>query len=165
VSDAELEPTDPDVQRVVPKVRRGDMTQMSFAFEVVKESWETLDDGAELRRLEEVRLWDVSVVAFAAYEETDAALRHQAFDVLAAKAGISTAKRARLVAGLVHGEVPTDLVPVLRNAALALSALAAGAPVSRVTPVAQPKPPERPKTVPLAVRKRRLHVLSNGLPA
>lgn len=74
--DAELDPADPDVMRLVPKLERGDVSQMSFAFTVSKETWEVLDDDTELRTIEAVDpLWDVSAVTFPAYEGTDAALR------------------------------------------------------------------------------------------
>ena len=73
---AELDPADVDVARVVPKLERGDLSKMSFAFSVSKETWEILDDGDELRTIEDINpLWDVSVVTFPAYDGTDAALR------------------------------------------------------------------------------------------
>lgn len=76
---ADLDPDDSDVARLLPKLERGDVSKMSFAFSVAKESWETLDDGDELRTVEDVKpLWDVSAVTFPAYSGTDAALRAQA---------------------------------------------------------------------------------------
>ena len=76
---AELDPADTDVARLVPKLERGDVSKMSFAFSVSKETWEILDDGDELRTIEAVDpLWDVSAVTFPAYAGTDAALRAMA---------------------------------------------------------------------------------------
>jgi HK97 family phage prohead protease len=76
---AALDPADVDVARLVPKLERGDVNKMSFAFTVSKESWEILDDGDELRTIEAVEpLWDVSAVTFPAYDGTDAALRAKA---------------------------------------------------------------------------------------
>lgn len=60
---------------------RGDVTQMSFAFDMVSYEWTYLADGTELLRHTEVALWDVSTVTYPAYVETDAALR---MDLLAA---------------------------------------------------------------------------------
>ena len=59
--DAELDPDDPDVQRLLPKVRRGDLCSMSFAFRAVRQSF---DEDYENRVLLEVSLdhGDVSVV-------------------------------------------------------------------------------------------------------
>ncbi len=55
-------------------MQRGDVNQMSFLFRAVKETWD--ESGAiPLRTVTEARLFDVSVVTFPIYEETDAALR------------------------------------------------------------------------------------------
>lgn len=70
----ELDDDDPDVQRLVPKLRRGDMSQMSFGFHIVREEWDSSDEIA-LRTIHEVELVDVSVVNRGAYPTTDVALR------------------------------------------------------------------------------------------
>jgi hypothetical protein len=55
-------------------IRRGDVDQMSFAFQVVREEWR--QDGDQiLRALNEVRLYEVSPVAFPAYPQTSAFVR------------------------------------------------------------------------------------------
>jgi hypothetical protein len=59
---------------VAVSIERGDLSQMSFGFYVVSQRWET-KDKADIRTIEEVELFDVSVVAFPAYEETSVALR------------------------------------------------------------------------------------------
>lgn len=56
-------------------IERGDVDQMSFAFTVVKESWEERDGAKPLRTLEEVELFDVSPVTYPANANTDVALR------------------------------------------------------------------------------------------
>ena len=58
--------------RVLSAMRRGDMTQMSFAFRTIKDSW---SNDRSVRELKEVQLYDVSIVTFPAYEETVAELR------------------------------------------------------------------------------------------
>lgn len=67
----------PDVQwsrDLLESIRRGDVSQMSFAFQVVKESVEgTAADP--VRVLQEVRLFDVSPVTFPAYSMTDVHVR------------------------------------------------------------------------------------------
>jgi HK97 family phage prohead protease len=55
-------------------IQRGDVYQSSFAFEVVKESWDYPkgeDKGLPLRTLREVRLYDVSPVTYPASPSTD----------------------------------------------------------------------------------------------
>lgn len=56
---------------------RGDLNQMSFAFTVRDggEEFGTLKDGSMLRRLSDLNLYDVSIVAYPAYDGTEAALR------------------------------------------------------------------------------------------
>ena len=57
-------------------MERGDINQMSFAFTTRKDRWETGADGLALRTVLEVeRLYDVSVVTYPAYPQTDAAVR------------------------------------------------------------------------------------------
>jgi HK97 family phage prohead protease len=54
-------------------VRRGDVSQMSFAFTVASDDWQERSDGTILRRVLEVnRLHDVSLVTSPAYLQTDA---------------------------------------------------------------------------------------------
>ena len=74
---ATLDPDDVDVQRVVPKLRSGNVSQMSFGFRVIKDEWdeEPDDGGTVMRTLKEVELFDVSAVTYPAYAETDAAVR------------------------------------------------------------------------------------------
>lgn len=69
---AELDDANPDAARVISALRRGDLSQMSFAFQTVKDSW---NSDRSTRELKEVRLHDVSVVTYPAYEETLAEVR------------------------------------------------------------------------------------------
>lgn len=55
-------------------LERGDVNQMSFGF-TPREEGVSYDSKANLRTLTDVSLWDVSAVAFPAYEGTEAALR------------------------------------------------------------------------------------------
>lgn len=58
---------------IVESIRRGDVDQMSFAFQIVREEAEYDDDGTHYRLLD-VELIDVSIVTFPAYETTVATL-------------------------------------------------------------------------------------------
>lgn len=71
--ESELSADDPDVQRLVPKLDRGDVTGMSFAFRATRQTWE--DGDPPLRTIEEAELFDVSIVTTPAYPTTDVALR------------------------------------------------------------------------------------------
>lgn len=70
--ESDLDPLNPDAARVISAMRRGDMTQMSFAFRTIKDWW---NNDRSVRELREVQLFDVSIVTFPAYEETVAELR------------------------------------------------------------------------------------------
>lgn len=71
---AELDPEDPDVRALLPKMRRGDVDEMSFAFRVVDDVW--TEDYSE-REITQVNLHrgDVSVVTFGANPHTLAMVR------------------------------------------------------------------------------------------
>jgi HK97 family phage prohead protease len=74
LTEADLPLDDLDVQRLVPKIRRGDVDQMSFAFRAIQDDWDENpeDRGLPIRTLKELMLYDVSPVTFPAYEGTDA---------------------------------------------------------------------------------------------
>lgn len=76
--EASLDPTDPDVQRLIPKMRRGDMDQMSFAFRVPTggDAWDHSGD-IPTRTIREASLagGDVSIVTYPANENASVALR------------------------------------------------------------------------------------------
>lgn len=70
--EADLDPANPLAAGVISAMRRGDLSQMSFAFETIKDSW---SDDRRTRELREVRLYDVSIVTYPAYEQTIANIR------------------------------------------------------------------------------------------
>ncbi len=73
-----IEITPPDTQLgrdVTELIKRGDVDQMSFAFDTVKESWEEAGTDKAIRTLEEVNLFDVSPVTFPAYPQTSIKVR------------------------------------------------------------------------------------------
>lgn len=70
--EADLDPMNPDAARVISAMKRGDLSQMSFAFRTIKDAW---SDDRNVRELREVQLYDVSVVTFPAYEQTVAEIR------------------------------------------------------------------------------------------
>lgn len=94
---ATLEPTDPDVQAIVPKMERGDLNEMSFAFRVVRDQWN--EDYTE-RDIAEVNLHkgDVSVVNYGANPATSAALRGLA-ELVGADLGVLDDEIRKLRAG------------------------------------------------------------------
>lgn len=72
----EIDPPDTQTSRDLQvSISRGDITQMSFAFEALAIEWQFPEDDSELRILKKVKLYDVSPVTFPAYEGTDVSLR------------------------------------------------------------------------------------------
>lgn len=74
---SELDVLDPDVVRLVRKMKRGDLSEMSFAFSIPVggQDWTSASDGFDVREIRDVVLHDVSVVAKGAYSGTSIALR------------------------------------------------------------------------------------------
>lgn len=79
-ADADMAPTTYGRDLAI-SLERGDVTQMSFAFDMVDYEWTELPDGSELLRHTEVALFDVSPVTYPAYTEATGGLR---MDLLAA---------------------------------------------------------------------------------
>jgi HK97 family phage prohead protease len=71
---ANLDPSDPDVAAMIPKMKRGDLNQMSFAFRVDSDMWE---DDFSKRTLRDLDLdnGDVSVVTYPANPNATVGLR------------------------------------------------------------------------------------------
>lgn len=67
--------TPPDTQwarDLMVSIERGDVNAGSFGFQVVKDNWrQDHDTGEIIRELQEVRLFDVSVVTYPAYPATE----------------------------------------------------------------------------------------------
>lgn len=73
--DSTLDAVDPDVMRIVPKMKRGDLDKMSFAFRATRQEW---DETSEIpvRHVYECDLFDVSIVTDPAYSGTEIGLRN-----------------------------------------------------------------------------------------
>ena len=70
--------TPPDTQwarDLMVSMERGDISQCSFGFQTVKDSWDNTDPKDIIRTLEEVELFDVSVVTYPAYPQAKAQVR------------------------------------------------------------------------------------------
>lgn len=72
--ETELDPEDPDVKSIVPKMKRGDLDKMSFAFMPTVQEWDDSGD-IPLRTIREAQLFDVSIVTNPAYDGTEIGLR------------------------------------------------------------------------------------------
>lgn len=73
-------------------VERGDISGMSFGFRVTKETWDETGD-VPIRTIQAVELFEVSAVAWPAYEDTTIGLR--SLDAARAEGGARNAAAAR----------------------------------------------------------------------
>lgn len=74
----DIDPPDTQFARdLAVSIGRGDISQMSFAFEALRIEWVRAEEqnGTDLRIIKEARLFDISPVTFPAYEGTDIAMR------------------------------------------------------------------------------------------
>ena len=66
----EINDADQDAVNLYERVRRRDVTQCSFGFDILTEQVENRDDGMTVWHIQRVKLYEVSVCTFPAYEAT-----------------------------------------------------------------------------------------------
>ena len=76
------------------RVKRGDVDQCSFGFNILAEETKFRDDGSIKWIIKEIDLHEVSVVTFPAYEETGVQARHK--DLEQMKQRMKEEKKLRL---------------------------------------------------------------------
>ena len=122
-------------------MQRGDVDSMSFGFSVPKggDSWN--EDGSR-RTLREVRLHEVSVVTFPAYEATSAQVRD--YSALAVRAQADQDAIAEAMEALIDGSLTDAQADLLRSV------------VDQAAPKAEP-------SVPLSVLQKQLDLIAKSL--
>ena len=93
-----INPNDTDALNLYNRVQRGDVGQCSFGFRIVRETTEIHEDGSVHWTIEEVELYEVSVVTFPAYEDTAVKARKRDFAEIESRRGASW--RAEMTAKL-----------------------------------------------------------------
>lgn len=76
----EINPNDTDAVNVYERVKRGDVDQCSFGFNILKEETDWREDGSVKWTIQEVDLHEVSICTFPAYEETGVQARKAEVD-------------------------------------------------------------------------------------
>ena len=66
-----INPNDSDAVNLYERVKRGDVSQCSFGFDILDEETEFREDGGVHWTIKEVKLYEVSCVTFPAYESTN----------------------------------------------------------------------------------------------
>ena len=97
--DIRINPNDSDAMNTYERVKRGDVDQCSFGFNIVAEETEFRDDGSVHWTIREVELFEVSVCTFPAYKETNVSARSAQRDQLMADrlADWKEARKAKLL--------------------------------------------------------------------
>ena len=75
-----INPNDSDAMNLYERVRRQDVSQCSFGFNVLDEEDEWRDDGTIHTTLKDIDLREISIVTFPAYEETGVQARKKDFE-------------------------------------------------------------------------------------
>lgn len=104
--DITINPNDVDAMNLYERVKRGDVDQCSFGFEIVSEESDFKADGSVHWTLTDVNLFEVSACTFPAYKETNISARTADRDEIKARS-LQTWKE-QMKEALKHGtESPT----------------------------------------------------------
>lgn len=77
-----INPKDSDALNIYARVQRGDVSQCSFGFDILDEETEFQDDGSVHWTIKAVKLYEVSICTFPAYEATSVDARMKDFEAL-----------------------------------------------------------------------------------
>ena len=72
--------SDQDAMNLYERVKRGDVSQCSFGFDILDQSTEVMENGTTVWILKKVKLYEVSVVTFPAYEDTSVTARKKDYE-------------------------------------------------------------------------------------
>lgn len=81
----EVNEKDQDAMNLYSRVERGDVDQCSFGFEILDEETKYNNDGTVHWTIKSVKLYEVSVVTFPAYEDTSVQARKKEFEQIQAR--------------------------------------------------------------------------------
>lgn len=72
--EVKINQNDQDAMNLYERVKRGDVDQCSFGFDILDEEFEDLGDNVRWT-IKKVKLYEVSVVTFPAYQDTSVSAR------------------------------------------------------------------------------------------
>lgn len=73
---------DQDAMNLYERVKRGDVSQCSFGFDILEQEVEYEEGRPTVWKIKRVKLWEVSVVTFPAYEDTSIEARRKDWEGL-----------------------------------------------------------------------------------
>ena len=103
--DIAINPNDGDAMNLYERVKRGDVDQCSFGFEIRNEETDFRDDGSIHWTITDVNLFEVSACTFPAYEATNISAREAQRDAMEARklAAWKETTKNRLIGGAPNG--------------------------------------------------------------
>lgn len=81
-----INPNDTDAMNLYERVKRGDVDQCSFGFDILKEDTEVREDGSIHWTIREVFLYEVSCCTFPAYSDTSISARSRQIEEIKQRA-------------------------------------------------------------------------------
>lgn len=75
-----INPNDTDAMNLYQRVKRGDVSQCSFGFDIISEDTEIRENGDVHWTIKQVKLYEVSCCTFPAYESTNISARSEERD-------------------------------------------------------------------------------------
>ena len=75
-----INPNDQDAVNLYERVKRGDVSQCSFGFDILEQDMEITNGAPTVWHIRKVKLYEVSVCTFPAYEETGVKARKAELD-------------------------------------------------------------------------------------
>lgn len=104
-----VNPKDGEAMNLYERVKRGDVDQCSFGFDVLSERTEHREDGSTHWTIEKVKLYEVSCCTFPAYQETNiAARKHDAEEIERRKAEAWRIRQKERLEGIKNGSESPD---------------------------------------------------------
>lgn len=98
-----------EARAVYSAVSRGDMDGMSFSFKVQDEEWENLDSDMPTRRIKAIsKIYEVSVVTYPAYKDTDVYARADKEPLDSGERELENARQKALLEKRGRRSVDTD---------------------------------------------------------
>ena len=104
-----INPNDQDALNIYARVQRGDVTQCSFGFDILDEEYTISDNGDIHWTIKAVKLYEVSVCTFPAYEQTNVDARNaQKLDIMARQLNVWRENMRGKIDGIKNSYAPTQ---------------------------------------------------------
>lgn len=92
---AKIDPPDTSYARdIVASVSRGDVSGMSFGFRVIEDRWHT-EAGLDIREIVDMEIYEISIVSFPAYTDTDVSVATRSLERFKAESGWKPSREFR----------------------------------------------------------------------